>query len=67
MDIAQIQGYAYFFFTAFLVVILYAYIFYLYRTQKTGERDWEKYGDMALNDDITDKPVEQKRSDDESK
>jgi len=66
VDIAQIQAYAYFFFTAFLVVVLYAYIFYLYRSQKKGERDWEKYGDIALNDEITDKPVE-KRSKDEQK
>ena len=59
MDIAQIQAYAYFFFTGFLVVVLYAYIYHLYSAQKKGTRDYEKYGNIALNDNITDKPVEE--------
>jgi len=52
------QGYAYFFFTIFLVVILYGYILHLYRSEKKGERDYEKYGKMALDDELSDKPVE---------
>ena len=58
MDIADIQAYAYFFFTGFLVLVLYAYIYHLYSSERKGERDYEKYGDIALNDEITDKPVE---------
>ena len=52
------QGYAMFFFTIFLVVILYGYILHLYRSEKKGERDYEKYGKMALDDELHDKPVE---------
>ena len=59
MDIAQIQAYAYFFFTGFLVLVLYGYIYHLYSSEKKGTRDFEKYGNIALNDDITDKPVEE--------
>ena len=59
MDIAQIQGYAYFFFTGFMVVILYSYIYHLYSSEKKGDRDYEKYGNIALDDDITAKPVEE--------
>ena len=59
MDIAQIQAYAYFFFTSFLVLVLYGYIYHLYSAQKKGTRDYEKYGNIALNDEITDKPVEE--------
>ena len=58
MDIAEIQAYAYFLFTAFLVLVLYGYIYHLYSAQKKGTRDYEKYSNMALNDEITDKPVE---------
>ena len=61
MSIAEIQGIAYFFFTAFLMVILYAYIYHLYASEKKGERDYEKYGNIALDDEITDKPVEEKK------
>ncbi len=59
MDIAQIQAYAYFFFTAFLVLVLYGYIYHLYTAKKKGTCDYEKYGDIALNDNITDIPVEE--------
>ncbi len=52
------QGYAFFFFTVFLVVILYGYILHLYRSEKKGERDYEKYGKMALDDELHDRPVE---------
>jgi cytochrome c oxidase cbb3-type subunit 4 len=52
------QGYAFFFFTVFLVVILYGYILHLYRSEKKGERDYEKYAKMAIDDEITDKPIE---------
>ena len=55
---AEMQGYAYFFFTIFLVVILYGYILHLYKSEKDGLRDYEKYGKMALNDELTDKPIE---------
>ena len=66
MDIATIQAYAYFFFTGFLVLVLYGYIYHLYSSEKKGTRDYEKYGNIALNDEVTDKPVE-KVSDDETK
>jgi cytochrome c oxidase cbb3-type subunit 4 len=65
VDIATIQAYAYFFFTAFLVLVLYAYIYHLYSSEKKGKRDYEKYGNIALDDEITDKPVE-KISEDEN-
>jgi len=59
VDIATIQAYAYFFFTVFLVLMLYGYIYHLYSSEKKGTRDYEKYSNIALNDEITDKPVEE--------
>lgn len=67
MDIGQIQAYAFFFFTGFLVVVLYGYIYHLYSSEKKGTRDWEKYANMALDDEITDKPVEKLERDEETK
>jgi len=58
VDIGQIQAYAYFGFTAFLVLVLYGYIYHLYSSEKKGTRDYEKYANIALDDEITDKPVE---------
>ena len=67
VDIGQIQAYAYFVFTGFLVAVLYGYIYHLYSSEKKGKRDWEKYSNMALDDEITDKPVEKLERDEETK
>ncbi len=60
MDIRELQGYASFFMTIFLVIMLYGYIIYLYRSEKRGDRDYEKYGNIALDDEVTSTPVEDK-------
>ena len=58
MDIRNIQGYANFFMTIFLVIVLYGYIIHLYRSEKKGEKDYEKYGNIALDDEITSTPID---------
>ncbi|MDP3465605.1 MAG: cytochrome c oxidase, cbb3-type, CcoQ subunit [Sulfuricurvum sp.] len=67
MDIATLQAYGYFFFTGFLVVLLYSYIYHLYSSQKKGTRDYEKYGNIALHDEVTDQPIEEISKNDEIK
>jgi cytochrome c oxidase cbb3-type subunit IV len=57
--ITQYRGYAYFFFMLFVIVILYGYMAHLYRAQKKGIRDYEKYGNLALDDDLNSKPIEE--------
>lgn len=57
---AVFQGYGFFFLVLFLVIVLYAYWFHLYRREKRGERNYEKYADLALKDDINDTVLEKK-------
>ena len=57
MDIRELQGYASFFMTISLVVMLYGYIIYLYRSEKKGEKDYEKLGKIALDDEIDSTPI----------
>jgi len=57
MDIRELQGYASFFMTIVLVVMLYGYIIYLYRSEKKGVKDYEKLGNIALDDEIDSKPI----------
>jgi len=57
MDIRELQGYASFFMTILLVVMLYGYIVYLYRSEKKGEKDYEKLGNIALDDEIDSTPI----------
>ena len=56
------QGYGFFMLVVFLVVVLYAYYFHLYRSEKIGEKNYEKYAKLALEDDINDSVLENKRS-----
>ena len=58
MDIRNLQGYASFIMTIFLVIVLYGYIIHLYRSEKKGERDYEKYGNIALDDEVDSTPIE---------
>ena len=57
MGIRELQGYATFFMTIMFVVLLYGYIVYLYRSEKKGEKDYEKLGNIALDDEIDSTPI----------
>jgi cytochrome c oxidase cbb3-type subunit 4 len=59
MDFKELAVYANLFMTVFLVLMLYGYIIHLYRSEKRGEKDYEKYGKIALDDEIDSKPVEE--------
>ena len=54
----ELQPYAYFFYTVFLVIMLYGYIVHLYRAKRNGTRDYEKYAQLALDDEVTSVPLE---------
>ena len=58
MDTRLLQGIMYLGLIIFLTFVLYGYIIHLYRSEKKGERDYEKYGKMALDDELSSKPVE---------
>jgi cytochrome c oxidase cbb3-type subunit 4 len=61
----NIQGYAKFFLLLFVFVVFYSYAYSLYKRQKNGERDFEKYSKLVLDDSIQSDPLE-KRKDDKS-
>lgn len=54
----EIQGYGFFFFTVFLVIILYSYCYHLYRSERTGRRNYEKYSNLVLKDELSDEILE---------
>lgn len=58
MDWMAFAPYGYFFLTATMVFFLYGYINHLYKSEKNGERDYEKYGNIALDDEYTSEPIE---------
>ncbi|MGH2266959.1 cytochrome c oxidase, cbb3-type, CcoQ subunit [Campylobacter taeniopygiae] len=56
------QGYGFFLFVVFLSLVLYSYLYHLYKAEKKGERNYEKYANLVLDDNINDCVLENKRS-----
>ena len=64
MGIAELQSYGILAVTIFMTVILYAYIYHLYKNRKDADgHDYEEYSNLALNDDLSDTPVNAKNRD----
>ena len=61
--IRELQAYGFYIMLVVMVVILYSYWFHLKRSEKTGRRDYEKYSNLALNDDLKDNVLESLASD----
>ena len=56
--IRELQAYGYTFAVVFLSIILYSYLFHLYRAEKKGTRNYEKYGNIPLQDNLDDTLIE---------
>jgi len=57
--VLTIQGYAKFFLILIVFIVFYSYAYSIYKRQKTGERDFEKYSKLVLDDAIDSKPLEE--------
>jgi cytochrome c oxidase cbb3-type subunit 4 len=55
-----IAGYGKFFILLFVFIVFYAYAYSIYKRQKTGERDFEKYSDLVHNDSFDSAPLEKR-------
>ena len=58
------QWYAKFILLTIVFMVFYSYIYSMYKRQKTGERDFEKYSDLVLDDAYDSKPLEEQRKED---
>jgi len=56
-----IQGYAKFFITLFTFIVFYSYAYSIYKRDRTGERDYEKYSDLVHNDSLDATPLEERK------
>jgi len=56
-----LQGYAKFFMTLIAFIIFYSYAYSIYKRDRTGERDFEKYSDLVHNDSLDATPLEERK------
>ncbi len=53
-----LQAYGYVVGVAFCTLMLYGYIYHLYSSEKKGTKNYEKYANIALDDEIDSVPLE---------
>lgn len=54
------QGYAKFFLILFVFIVFYSYAYSIYKRQRKGEKDFEKYSKLVLDDSIESNPLEER-------
>jgi cytochrome c oxidase cbb3-type subunit 4 len=58
-----VQGYAKFFLVLAVFIIFYSYAYSMYKRDKTGERDYEKYSNLVHDDSSVSSPLEERKND----
>ncbi|QKF68259.1 cytochrome c oxidase CcoNOPQ, cbb3-type, subunit IV [Arcobacter venerupis] len=58
-----LQGYAKFFLILVIFIIFYSYAYSIYKRDKTGERDYEKYSKLVHDDSSVSVPLEERKND----
>ncbi|MDD2291128.1 MAG: CcoQ/FixQ family Cbb3-type cytochrome c oxidase assembly chaperone [Aliarcobacter sp.] len=58
-----VQGYAKFFLVLAVFIIFYSYAYSIYKRDKTGERDFEKYSRLVHDDSSVSVPLEERKND----
>lgn len=58
-----LQGYAKFFLILAVFVLFYSYAYSIYKRDKKGERDYEKYSNLVHDDSYVSSPLEERKKD----
>ena len=58
-----VQGYAKFILILVVFIVFYSYAYSIYKRDKTGERDYEKYSNLVHDDSSVSSPLEERKND----
>ena len=58
-----VQGYAKFFLLLAVFIIFYSYAYSIYKRDKSGEKDYEKYSNLVHDDSSVSSPLEERKND----
>ncbi|MFV0563460.1 CcoQ/FixQ family Cbb3-type cytochrome c oxidase assembly chaperone [Malaciobacter mytili] len=58
----NLQGYLKFFLILIVFVVFYSYAFSIYRRDKKGERDFEKYSNLVHDDSVKSDTLEKRNN-----
>ena len=62
-SLLTLQGYSRFFMILVIFIIFYSYAYSIYKRDKTGERDYEKYSKLVHDDSSVSTPLEERKKD----
>ena len=66
-SLLTVQGYAKFFLILIVFIVFYSYAYSIYKRQRKGERDFEKYSNLVHDDAIECDPLEKRKEETENK
>ena len=66
-SLLTVQGYAKFFLILIVFIVFYSYAYSIYKRQRKGERDFEKYSNLVHDDAIESNPLEKRKEETENK
>ena len=58
-----VQGYAKFFLILAVFIVFYSYAYSIYKRDKSGEKDYEKYSNLVHDDSSVSSPLEERKKD----
>jgi len=61
-ELVDLQGYLKFFLLLVVFVVFYSYAYSIYKRDKKGERDFEKYSNLVHDDSIESTPLEERKN-----
>ena len=62
-SLLTLQGYSRFFMILVIFIIFYSYSYSIYKRDKSGERDYEKYSKLVHDDSSVSAPLEERKKD----
>ena len=65
--LVNLQGYVKFFLILIVFIVFYSYAYSIYKRDRKGERDFEKYSKLVLDDSINSNPLEVRENKSENK
>ncbi|NQY23562.1 MAG: CcoQ/FixQ family Cbb3-type cytochrome c oxidase assembly chaperone [Campylobacteraceae bacterium] len=66
-ELVDLQGYVKFFLLLVVCIVFYSYAYSIYKRDKSGERDYEKYSNLVHDDSIHSQPLENRELKQEKK
>ena len=61
-ELVDLQGYLKFFLLLVVFIVFYSYAYSIYKRDKKGERDFEKYSNLVHDDSIESTPLEERKN-----